>query len=147
MVWLHPCLVSDLPTTCLPLTLLIKNNLDVSIYILSPSTRPNSCNGHKKVSNALPKPNRSHLHLGSYTSAVPNQTCPLLGLAWSCSLCFSFPTQQCTQPPNSQFAIVKISMTIRPPVLFCPDWRGELVVTQGSCWECWCPFYCHSLSF
>ena len=75
MVWPCPCLVSDLPPTHPPLTLLIKYALNVPVYILSPSTRPDSCNGHKKVSNALPEPDRSHLHLGSYTSAVPDRTC------------------------------------------------------------------------
>ena len=101
------------------------------VYILLPSTRPNSCNGHRKVSNALPKSNRSHPHLSSYSSAVPNQACPLLlRLAWSCSLHFSFPTQQCAQPPNSWCAVVKIPLTSEPS-LFCPNWWGELVVTAS----------------
>ena len=65
MVWPRPCPVSDSPPTRPPLTLLIKHDLNAPIYILSPLTRPDSCNGHRKVSNALPKPNRSYPHLGS----------------------------------------------------------------------------------
>ena len=130
MVWPCPCPVSDSPPTCPPLTLLIKHDLDAPISILSPSTRPDSCNRHRKVSNTLPKPDRSRLHLGSYSSAVPDQACPLLlGLAQSCSLRFGFPAQQCVQPPNSQCAVVKIPLTSEPS-LFHPDWRGELVITN-----------------
>ena len=131
MVWPHPCLVSDPPPTCPPLTLLIKHDLNAPVYILLPSTRPDSCNGHRKVSNALPEPDRSCPHLGSYSSAVPNRTLLLLlllGLAQSCSLHFSFPTQQCAQPLNSQCAVVKISPTSELS-LFHPDWQGKLVVT------------------
>ena len=132
MVWPHPCPVSDSPPTRPPLTLLIKHDLNASVYILSPSTRPDSCNGHRKVSNALPEPDRSHLHSGSYTSAVPDRAHPLLlGLAQSCSLHFGFPMQWCAQPPNSQCAVVKISLTSKPS-LFWPDWQGELVITVYS---------------
>ena len=107
MIWPCSCPVSDSPLTHPPL--------------LSSSTRPDSCNGHRKVSNALPEPDRSHPHLGSYSSAVSNRMHPLLlGLARSCFLHFSFPTQQC--------AVVKIFLTSEP-TLFCPDQRGELVVT------------------
>ena len=81
------------------------------------------------MSNALPEPDRSRPHSGSYTSAVPDHTCPLLlGLAQSCSLHFGFPMQQCAQPLNSWCAVVKISPTSKPS-LFCPDQRGEPVVT------------------
>ena len=59
MVWPCPCLVFDSPSTGPPLTLLIKHDLDAPVYILPPSTRPDSCNGHRKVSNALPEPDRS----------------------------------------------------------------------------------------
>ena len=129
MVWPCPCPVSDSPPTCPPLTLLIKHDLDAPVYILSPLTRPDSCNGHRKVSNALPKPHRSHLHSGSHTSTVPDRAHPLLlGLAQSCSLCFDFPTQWCAQPPNSRCTVVKIPLTSEP-FLFCPDRRGEPVVT------------------
>ena len=56
--------------------------------------------------------------------------CPLLlGLARSCSLCLSFPAQQCVQPPNPWCAVVKISPTSEPS-LFRPDWREEPVVTD-----------------
>ena len=69
-------------------------------------------------------------HSGTYTSAVPDQMCPLLlRLARSCSLHFGFSMQQCVQPLNSQFAIVKIFTTIWLFALFCPDQRGELVIT------------------
>ena len=99
------------------------------VYILLPLTRPDSCNGHRKVSNALPKPDRSHLHSGSYTSAVPNQTHPLLlGLARSCSLCFGFPTRQCVQSLNSRCTVVNIFLTSELS-LFHPDRQGELVIT------------------
>ena len=137
MVWPHPCSVSDSPQTHPPLTLLIKHDLNAPVYILSPSTRSDSCNRHRKVSNALPEPNRRHPHLGSYSSADPNRTHPLLlGLAWSCSLCFGFPTQWCAQPPNPWCAVVKIFSTSEPS-LFCPDQWGELVIT-GHCYAyCW----------
>ena len=116
-----------------PLTLLIKYNLDAPIYILLPSTRLNSCNRHKKVSNGLPEHDRSRLHLGSYSSAVPDWTCSLLlEIAQSCSLHFSFPAQQCVQPLNSWFAVVKISPTIQTH-LVCSDWQGELVITIVAC--------------
>ena len=129
MVWPWPCPISDLPPTHPSLTLLIKHDLDAPVYILLPSTRPNSCNGHRKVSNALPEPDRSRPHLGSYTSAVPNQTRPLLlRLAQSCSLRFSFPVQWCAQPPNSRCTVAKIFLTSEPS-LFHSDQRGELVVT------------------
>ena len=48
-----------MPSTGPPLTLLIKHDLDAPVYIFPPSTRPDSCNGHRKVSNVLPEPNRS----------------------------------------------------------------------------------------
>ena len=139
MVWPCLCPVSDLLSTCPPLTLFIKYDLNVPVYILLPSTRPDSCNGHKKVSNAFPEPDRSCLHLDSYTSAVPNQMCPLLlKPAQSCSLCFGFSAQWCVQPLNSWFAIVKISMIIWHPTLFHPNQQGELVVTWiFSIWQAW----------
>ena len=69
----------------------------------------------------MPEPDRSRLHSGSYTSAVPDQACPLLlRLAWSCSLCFGFPMQRCAQPLNSWCTVVKIPPTSEPP-LFHPD--------------------------
>ena len=89
------------------------------VYILPPSTRPDSCNRHRKVSNALPKPDKKSSNLGSYTSAVPDWMCPLLlGLAWACSLHFGFLAQRCVQPLNSWYAVVKISLTSKPS-LFC----------------------------
>ena len=76
------------------------------------------------MSNTLPKPNRSHPHSGSYSSAVPDWMHPLLlGPARSCSLCFGFPAQWCT--------VVKISLTSEPS-LFCPNQQGELVVTAAG---------------
>ena len=59
MIWPHPCPISDSPPTGPPLTLLIKHDLNAPVYILPPSTRPDSCNGHRKMSNALPEPDRS----------------------------------------------------------------------------------------
>ena len=77
----------------------------------------------------MPEPDRSHPHSDSYTSAVPDRTRPLLlRLTQSCSLRFGFPAQWCVQPPNPRCAVVKISLTSKPP-LFHPDQQGEPVVT------------------
>ena len=75
----------------LPLTLLIKHDLDAPIYILSPLTRPDSCNRHRKVSNALPEPNRSRPTRTAIPLLFPIGRIPffsgLLGLV-PCALAF-----------------------------------------------------------
>ena len=73
-LWSDPIHVSSLTHPNSPPLTLLKARPQCPIYIFPPSTRPDSCNRHRKVSNALPELNRSCLHLGSYIPAVPNWT-------------------------------------------------------------------------
>ena len=88
-LWSDP--VHVLSLTCPPLTLLIKHDLDAPAYILPPSTRPDSCNGHRKVSNALPEPDRSRPTRAAIPLLFPIGRVPffsgLLGLV-PCALAF-----------------------------------------------------------
>ena len=87
----RPCLVSDLPPTRPTLTLLIKHDLDAPVYILLPSTRLDSCNRHRKVSNTLPEPDRSRPTRTAIPLLFPIRRVPffsgLLGLV-PCALAF-----------------------------------------------------------
>ena len=103
-----------MPPTGPPLTLLIKHNLDAPVYILPPSTRPDSCNRHRKVSNTLPEPDRSRPTRTAIPLLFPIGHIPffsgLLGLvpctsAFPCSSVRSHRTlgalqSRSLQPPN-----------------------------------------------
>ena len=130
MVWPCPCPVSDSPSTGPPLTLLIKHDLNAPVYILPPSTRPNSCNGHRKVSNALPEPNRS----------CPTRTAILLLFPIGCVPFFSacsvlFPALRLSHAVVC--AATELSVRCSQDLfdlwtfsVLSPDRRGEPVVTH-----------------
>ena len=121
MVWPCPYPVSDSPPTCPPLALLIKHNLNAPVYILVPLTRPDSCNGHRKVSNVLPEPNRSRPTRAAIPLLFPIGHVPffsgLLGLVPCTS---AFP---CSSVRSHQTLSVLQSRSFRPlnRSLFCPQ--------------------------
>ena len=112
MVWPRPCPVSDSPPTGPSLTLLIKHDLDAPVYILPPSTRPDSCNGHRKVSNALPESDRNCPHSGmSPSSRACLGLLPVLQLSCTAVCAATELSVRCSQDPSD---LRTISVPSRP---------------------------------
>ena len=87
----------------------------IHIHIHIPSTSASYLHPHSHLPHCMSSDS------DSYSSAVPDQAHPLLlRLARSCSLRFSFPTQRCALPLNSQCAVVKISLTSELPLFSVP---------------------------
>ena len=121
MVWPCPCPISDSPPTCPPLTLLIKHDLNAPVYILLPSTRPDSCNGHRKVSIALPEPDRSRPTRTAITLLFPIGRVPFFsGLLGPDPCASAFPRSGVR---SHQTLGALQSRSLRPPNPLCSPSR------------------------